>query len=401
MALKLAWAVCQQASGAKKVGQRMKDFLLAGRRAGRPGHRGRRRAAGRREPRAGPPRTGEPGQRPTLGLATADAIAKVATRLDDGKPRLDTEDIGFTLAPRLNAAGRLGQPQLAVELLVTDRARPGRGAGPIHRRAQRQPADAGAEHLPGRQQAGQGRRSIPTEDAALVLADRGWHPGVIGIVAGRLAEKYHRPVVLIAWDQMGVKPGVGSARSVPGFNLHAALADCGEHLVTHGGHAAAAGLKIEEGESRRLSRRDFCEDGRRRDRPEQRVAELWIDAEAPLSAFTLQTVHQIEQLAPFGQGNARPLLCATGVTLAGPPKPIGSGGHHLSMMLTQHGVTPARRGLRRRRMGRRAGRRRRPDRRRLPAGDQQFPRPPQRRTAPGRLASQHRGGRSTAGQPCD
>ena len=63
----------------------------------------------------------------------------------------------------------------------------------------------------------------PESDPALVLADRGWHPGVIGIVAGRLAEKYHRPVVLISWDQLGIKPGVGSARSVPGFALHRAL----------------------------------------------------------------------------------------------------------------------------------------------------------------------------------
>ena len=81
----------------------------------------------------------------------------------------------------------------------------------------------------------------PVDDAALVLADRGWHPGVIGIVAGRLAEKYHRPVVLVSWDQMGMRPGIGSARSVPGFNLHAALAACDEHLCPRrprGGGAA-------------------------------------------------------------------------------------------------------------------------------------------------------------------
>ena len=69
------------------------------------------------------------------------------------------------------------------------------------------------------------------------------------------------------------------------------------------------------------------------------MAELFVDVEAPLSAFTLQTVQQIERLAPFGQGNSRPLLCTTGVTLSGPPKPLGSSGHHLAMMLSQHGVT--------------------------------------------------------------
>ena len=81
---------------------------------------------------------------------------------------------------------------------------------------------------------------------------------MIGIVAGRLAEKYHRPVVLISWDKFGMKPGIGSARSVPGFNLHAALAACEEHLVGHGGHAAAAGLRIEEDKLERF-RADFCE----------------------------------------------------------------------------------------------------------------------------------------------
>ena len=72
---------------------------------------------------------------------------------------------------------------------------------------------------------------------------------------------------------------------------------------------------------------------------DQRVAELFVDVEAPLSAFTLRTVQQLEQLAPFGQGNPRPLLCTTDVTLAGPPKPLGQTGHHLAMMLSQHGVT--------------------------------------------------------------
>jgi len=137
---------------------------------------------------------------------------------------------------------------------------------------------------------------------------------------------------------MGVKPGVGSARSIPGFNLHAALQACDEYLVSHGGHAAAAGLKIEEG---RLDafRAAFCEVASEEITEEQKIAELRIDAEAPLSAFTLDTVRRIEQLSPFGQSNPRPLLCTSGVTLAEPPKPIGSGGRHLSLRLVQHGVS--------------------------------------------------------------
>ena len=178
----------------------------------------------------------------------------------------------------------------------------------------------------------------PAEDAALVLADHGWHPGVVGIVAGRLAEKYHRPVVLISWDKAGIRPGIGSARSIPGFNLHAALADCGEYLLTHGGHAAAAGLKIEESQLADF-RAAFCALADDRIPHDQREAEIFIDVEAPLSAFTLEAVRHVERLAPFGHGNHRPLLCATGVTLAGPPKPLGSGGHHLAMTLSQFNVS--------------------------------------------------------------
>jgi single-stranded-DNA-specific exonuclease len=275
---------------------------------------------------------------PTLGLATLLNLAKIAPcRRPDGKMRLDAEDLAFQIAPRLNAAGRLGQPQLAVELLVTDRPE----------RAQEL-----AQYIDGLNTTRQTlERSIqlaaakqakevfdPAEDAALVLADHGWHPGVIGIVAGRLADRFHRPVVMISWDKTGIRPGIGSARSVPGFDLHAALAECDEFLLTHGGHAAAAGLKIEEHQLAGF-RGAFCDVAATQISEQQRVAELFVDVEAPLSAFTLQAVQQLERLAPFGQGNSRPLLCTTGVSLSGPPKPLGSSGSHLAMMLTQNGVT--------------------------------------------------------------
>jgi single-stranded-DNA-specific exonuclease len=144
-------------------------------------------------------------------------------------------------------------------------------------------------------------------------------------------------VVLISWDTLSTRPGVGSARSVPGINLHAALAACGELLVSHGGHAAAAGLKIEE-QQLPAFRAAFCDAVAAATAGRRAAAELRIDAEAPLSSFTPEIVQQIERLAPFGEGNARPLLCATGVTLAEPPKTIGNG-HHLALRLSQHGVT--------------------------------------------------------------
>jgi single-stranded-DNA-specific exonuclease len=270
-------------------------------------------------------------ERPTLGLA---ALMKL-TKLDQ-KQRLECEDIGFTLAPRLNAAGRLGQAQLGVELLTT---------------AATERATALAEYL---HELNNSRDSLersiylaankqlqeqfdPAEDSALVLAGRGWHAGVIGIVAGRLAEKHHRPVVLIAQDDVGVKPGIGSVRGAPGFNVHLALAACSQYLISHGGHAAAGGLKIADGHVDAF-REAFCEFATQEIRADQRTAELWIDGEAILATLTLGAVQQIERLAPFGQGNHRPLLCASGVRLLEPPKRIGGNGRHLSLRVDQHGA---------------------------------------------------------------
>jgi single-stranded-DNA-specific exonuclease len=124
---------------------------------------------------------------------------------------------------------------------------------------------------------------------------------------------------------------------VPGFDLHAALAACTGRLVAHGGHAAAAGLKIEEGQVDAF-RAEFVEHAAAEISHEDRVAELWIDAETPLSALTMQAVEHLERLAPFGHGNPRPLLCASGLTLAEAPKRVGAGSRHLQLKLVQHGV---------------------------------------------------------------
>lgn len=331
VAFKLAWALCQGASRTERVSPRLKEFLLQA--VGLAGLGTiadvvplldenrvlvRHALASLRE-------------RPTPGVA---ALMKVAQL--QSKPALDCDDVAFMLAPRLNAAGRLGQAQLGVELLLT----------PAQSRA-----TALAEYLNELNSSRQSlERSIylaahkqvkdefdPAHNAALVLAGRGWHPGVIGIVAGRLAEKYHRPVVLVALDELGVRPGVGSARSIRGYDLHEALAACGHHLVGFGGHAAAAGLKIDEGRLEDF-RADFCEHAAEQIDPACFLPELWIDGEAPLAAFSLETVQQIERLAPFGHSNARPLFCATGVELDGPPQRMGGGGHHLALKVRQHGT---------------------------------------------------------------
>ena len=329
VAFKLAWGICQRASQAKRVSEPLRNFLLSAVGLAAIGtvcdivplldenriivrH-------GLNSLRANP----------LIGLQALINIAKLSER-----PCLESEDLGFCLGPRLNAAGRFGQAQLAIELLVTDDAERARQlAEYINELNGSRESLERSIHLAATKQC---KEQFDAEnDSALVLAGRGWHAGMIGLVAGRLAEKYHRPVVLISLDQLGVKPGIGSARSPNGLNLHAALAACSEHLLKFGGHACAAGLTIDESriDAFRLA---FCEFAESESTSGSRVGEIRIDAEGPLSQLTLQTVRQIETLAPFGCSNPRPVLCATGVRLAEPPKRIGSGERHLSLKLVQH-----------------------------------------------------------------
>lgn len=331
VAFKLAWALCQQASGGGKVQPRLREFLVQSVTLAALG------TVADVVPLIDENRIlvrfglNALKDQPGVGLGQLLRVAKL-----NGKPSLASEDIAFGLAPRLNAAGRLGQARLAVELLTTlDEAR----------------AKELAEYIDGLNATRQSlERSIylaaskqvkeqfdPDNDAALVLAERGWHPGVIGIVAGRLAEKYHRPVVVLSQDKLGTGHATGSARSVNGFNLYNALASCSDHLIGFGGHAQAAGLKVEDSAIEAF-RAAFCEAAQLATAGGPREAELQIDAETPLAALTLKALGQIDALAPFGEGNARPLLCTTDVTLAAPPKKIGGGERHLSLLLAQHGV---------------------------------------------------------------
>lgn len=329
VALKLAWAVCQRASQAKRVTEAMREMLLS-----------------------------------AVGLAAIGTVADVVPLVDEnrvlvkhgllsllGRPplgvralleitgltkktALGSEDIAFTLAPRLNAAGRFGQAQLAIELLTTtSQQRATQLAEYIHELNSSRDSLERSIQLAATKQIKE--QFDPESDPALVLAGRGWHVGVIGLVAGRLAEKYHRPVVLIALDSLGVKPGTGSARSPNGFHLHEALTQCSEHLIGFGGHAAAAGLKIEESKIDAF-RAALCECAAADVKSVDRQAEICIDAEGPLSQLTPQLVQQLESMAPFGCGNPRPILCASGVRIAEMPRKIGGGERHLALKLGQH-----------------------------------------------------------------
>jgi single-stranded-DNA-specific exonuclease len=330
VAFKLAWALCQHHSGSPRVADHLREFLLQ-----------------------------------AVGLAAIGTVADVVPLLDENraivrnglktlfnnpplglrklmdltklssKSELGSEDIGFTLAPRLNAAGRLGQAQLGVELLVTeDPVRAEALANYINELNENRNKLERSIQLSASKQLKE-EHSID-DDPAFVLASPNWHPGIIGIVAGKLAEKYHRPVVLIALDKLGTKPGTGSARSPNGVNLHEAFQQCSEYLIGGGGHAAAAGLRIEETQVRAF-RSAFLEAVAEQSTELDGTVELEFDAEAALGQLDLATVTQIEQLAPFGMGNPRPVFFALQVSLAEPAKLLGDSGRHLSLQLTQHG----------------------------------------------------------------
>ena len=331
VAFKLAWALCTRASQSKKVSEPMRNFLLSAiglaaigtvadvvplidenRILVRHGLKSLR-------------------ERPTSGIA---ALMKVCGLTE--KP-LASEDIAFGIAPRLNAAGRLGQAQLGVELLTTDNAERATAlAEYIHQLNSSRDSLERSVYLSANKQIKEDFDAV--SDPAFVLAGRGWHAGVIGIVAGRLAEKYNRPVILVALDDLGSKPGTGSGRTACGLNLHTALRACQDQLVACGGHAAAAGLKIEESKIDAF-RAGFCDLAASAIQHEDRIAKVVIDAEAPLGQLTMQTVRQIEQMAPFGAGNPRPVLCATGVRLAEPPRHLGNSDRHLAVKVTQHQAT--------------------------------------------------------------
>jgi single-stranded-DNA-specific exonuclease len=244
---------------------------------------------------------------------------------------VDAGAVGFRLAPRINAAGRLCRPDIALELVLTEEADEARRLAleledlNRERQAVEDRILREASHLV---------ESMPEPNRrrrGYVLWHEDWHEGVIGIVASRLVERFHRPVVLIAASQDGWK---GSGRSVPRFDLHAALAACSEHLERFGGHRAAAGLLIEE------SRIEvFVDAFASHADAELTVEDLQsvtvVDAVVSAEDLTLPLAQELDRLAPFGLGNPDVTLLVPG-SQAVAPGTVGDG-KHLRFRVHQHG----------------------------------------------------------------
>jgi len=264
----------------------------------------------------------EIGRTSRIGLRKLMQIAGV-------RPPISPEDIGYRLGPRLNAAGRLSTAEKSLRLLLT---------------TDEEEATALATEL---DQQNRARQEVEKEilaaviitiekqfdaarDAAIVAGARGWHPGVLGIVASRVARKYHRPTIVIGFDENGL--GKGSGRSINGLNLVDALTRCAATLEKFGGHEMAAGLALHEDDFPKFAEA-FCSTARELLSEEALQRSLRLDHELPFTNINVEFLRWHELLQPFGNGNPQPVFFARTVEPVGAPRV--SNGKHVVFRLRQ------------------------------------------------------------------
>lgn len=303
VALKLAWAIAQRVCGSERVSPELRELLLD-----------------------------------SVGLAALGLVADVVPLIDENRilvkhgldrirshpsvglkallaaagvkveEAITSEDVGFRLAPRLNAAGRLGCALLSVQLLTTESHS---SAAELARVLEGQNSERQARE---RKYAQQAREIVERDfavDPAVVVSSAEWHAGVVGIVASRLVDHFGKPALVIA-AMPGEDIATGSGRSIPGFALHTALQACDELLEGHGGHAMAAGFKVRH--ERIAAFRNRFNAYVAKHYPNGAPApRLILDAEIPLSALTFGLIRDLDQLEPYGAGNPKPKFMATGL----------------------------------------------------------------------------------------
>jgi len=246
---------------------------------------------------------------------------------------IDSYHIGFVLAPRVNAAGRMSTPDIAARLLLaSDEGMAGEARTLAEQldteniRRQQEEADIVT----------QARKAVETDldvgsRTVIVVAGDGWHRGVIGIVASKLVDAFHRPAIVLSIDG---DVAHGSCRSIPSFNMLAALESCGEVMTRFGGHKQAAGLTMDAGRIRELRARvndyaDGCLD------PDDLRPRIWIDGRLTLRSIDEQIASELLTLAPFGAGNPNPVFHASRVEIVDGPRRVKE--RHLKMAFKQDG----------------------------------------------------------------
>ncbi len=327
VAFKLAWGLAQSFSGATKVSDEFRAFLLSA-----------TALAGLGTIADVVPLLGENRALVRFGM---DGLVNssdhgiralmVAAGLNGGK--LKSSDVAFRLAPKINAAGRMGHARLAVELLTKSSpdkameiARYLESQNRLRQKVEKEIAEQAIEQV----------RHLKMDTKkwrAIVVNHEEWHGGVIGIVASRLVDKFGKPTIVIT--RSGEKM-MGSCRSIPGFDICLALEACSEYLLGFGGHTMAAGLTLEESRID-LFRETFNQYAIEHLSEADLAATLDIDAEAVIADLRLPTVEAIERLQPFGQGNPPVRLALRGLELVGQPLTMGAKGAHLAFSVAEKG----------------------------------------------------------------
>lgn len=249
-----------------------------------------------------------------------------------GEREINTGHIGYLLAPRINAAGRMGNPSIGVKLFLTN--------DPV------QALDLAKEL----EKENQRRQMIENEvlqeaqlqieaepefvhEHALVLAGEGWHPGVIGIVASKLVEIYHKPVILVGFEG---DEGRGSGRSIAGFNLFEAIEACGQYLLRYGGHEFAAGLTVAKDQFPDF-KRAFLNKAKADLNQEDLLPWLKIESMVDLTGIDLELVRELNKLAPCGPANPTPILGCKALQLV-ECRNVGENGKHLKLKVSAANV---------------------------------------------------------------
>ena len=245
------------------------------------------------------------------------------------KPPIFTDDIGYRLGPRLNAAGRLSTAEKSLRLLLTQNETEAIELAEFLDKQNRERQEVEKQIF------GEASEKIAKDfdsnrDAAIVVFERGWHPGVLGIVASRIVHKYHRPAIVLGFDENGV--GKGSGRSIEGFNLVQALTRCADKIDKYGGHEMAAGLTIQQ-KNVALFAEQFRQTARELLSDEDLRPRLELDHEINFSELNFDFLGWHEMLQPFGNGNPQPLFLAREVEPAGTPRVVGE--RHLQLRLRQ------------------------------------------------------------------
>jgi single-stranded-DNA-specific exonuclease len=245
------------------------------------------------------------------------------------RPPILPEDIGYRLGPRLNAAGRLSTAEKSLRLLLThDEGEATTLAAELDQQnrerqeVEKQIFDAAIEKI-------EDRLDV-ARDAGIVVGAPGWHPGVLGIVASRIARRYHRPTIVIGFDENGL--GKGSGRSIEGLNLVEALSSCAERLDKFGGHEMAAGLALHEGDFD-LFAKGFCKAAGELLSERALQPCVRLDHELAFTEINMDFLRWHEMLQPFGNGNPQPLFIARDIEPVAPPRVVNE--KHLIFRLRQ------------------------------------------------------------------